>query len=183
MPDSLTPVIREEEFLSAIAGESTMPTPVIRREEFLAEIGNRVDGLANDVEDLADIVPTPEAEDSGKVLTAGADGTASWQTPSGGGATIIEMEWQAPDYSLAILDILPETLYAGYISGAKYLVHELQDEGTANEADAYYTIYDLFRKDQEGDYYLSVTVAHGTEEPLSFETSSKLNKPSTGGLS
>lgn len=89
MPDSLTPVIREEEFLSAIAGESTMPTPVIRREEFLAEIGNRVDGLAGDVEDLADIVPTPAAADSGKVLTAGADGTASWQTASGGGGALI----------------------------------------------------------------------------------------------
>lgn len=30
-------------------------------------------------------VPTPSAEDVGKVLTAGADGTASWQTASGGG--------------------------------------------------------------------------------------------------
>ena len=29
-------------------------------------------------------VPTPEAEDDGKVLTASNDGTASWQTPSGG---------------------------------------------------------------------------------------------------
>lgn len=30
-------------------------------------------------------VPTPTPEDSGKVLTAGADGTASWQTAGGGG--------------------------------------------------------------------------------------------------
>ena len=110
MPDSMTPVIREEEFLSAIAGESTMPTPVIRREEFLAEIGNRVDGLAGDVEDLAEIVPTPAAADSGKVLTAGADGTASWQTASGGGGDVAVFRFtigSALDASYYGLDLSP----------------------------------------------------------------------------
>lgn len=30
-------------------------------------------------------IPTPTADDNGKVLTAGADGTASWQTAASGG--------------------------------------------------------------------------------------------------
>lgn len=77
MPDeTLTPVIREEEFLAAIAGDGEMPDPVIRKEEFLAAIGGRVDDLSDAVDALEDIVPTPAAVDSGKVLTA-AEKTAS----------------------------------------------------------------------------------------------------------
>ena len=33
--------------------------------------------------------PTPTEDDNGKVLTAGADGTASWQTASGGGGGVV----------------------------------------------------------------------------------------------
>ena len=144
MPDSLTPVIREEEFLSAIAGESTMPTPVIRREEFLAEIGNRVDGLANDVEDLADIVPTPEAADSGKVLTAGADGTASWQTASGGGGGACwEVTWNE-----------------GYT--VLTLAHSYNDIMAAIAAGNYPTVY---YQGDDGLYFYTLTSVESYESP------------------
>jgi len=37
-------------------------------------------------------VPTPTAADAGKVPTVGADGTVSWETPSGGEQTILYMK-------------------------------------------------------------------------------------------
>lgn len=90
MPETISPVTREEDYLAAIAGQDvTPPTPVTRKEEWLDLIADKVDGLAGDIEDLQDVVPTPEAADSGKVLTAGADGAASWQTPSGGGDNVL----------------------------------------------------------------------------------------------
>ena len=90
MPDTISPVTREEDYLAAIAGQDvTPPTPVTRKEEWLDMIAGKVDGLAGDIEDLQDVVPSPEAADSGKVLTAGADGTASWQTASGGGGGVL----------------------------------------------------------------------------------------------
>lgn len=87
MPEQLTPVIREEEYLAAIAGQDvTPPDPATRREEWLDAIADNVASLASDlstaegeIDDLQDIAPTPAAGDSGKVLTAGADGTGSWQ--------------------------------------------------------------------------------------------------------
>lgn len=88
--ETLTPITREETYLAAIAGEDvTVPDPVTRHEEFLAAIDGHVDAVEQDVTDLAAIVPTPAALDEGKVLTAGNDGTASWQTASGGGSTIL----------------------------------------------------------------------------------------------
>lgn len=86
MPEELTPVIREEEYLAAIAGQDvTPPDPATRKEEWLDAIADHLDAVA----------PTPAAEDSGKVLTAGADGTASWQTAGGGGgAFIIDVTYQ-----------------------------------------------------------------------------------------
>lgn len=90
MPDTISPVTREEDYLAAIAGQDvTPPTPVTRKEEWLDLIAGKVDDLAGDIEDLQDVVPAPEAADSGKVLTAGADGTASWQTASGGGDCLL----------------------------------------------------------------------------------------------
>ena len=86
MPDSLSPVTMTEDYYAKIAGQDvTPPDPATREQKWLDAIAGRVDGLAEDVEDLGDIVPAPAADDSGKVLTAGADGTASWQTASGGG--------------------------------------------------------------------------------------------------
>lgn len=87
MPEQLTPVIREEEYLAAIAGrEVTPPDPATRKEDWLDAIADNVTSLASnlstaegEIDDLQDIAPTPEAADSGKVLTAGADGTGSWQ--------------------------------------------------------------------------------------------------------
>ena len=79
MPDTISPVTREEDYLAAIAGQDvTPPTPVTRKEEWLDLIAGNVDDLAGDIKDLQDVVPTPAAGDSGKVLTAGADGTGSW---------------------------------------------------------------------------------------------------------
>ena len=78
MPEELTPVIREEEYLAAIAGQDvTPPDPATRKEEWLDAIADHVDALDS-------VLPAPAAADSGKVLTAGADGTASWQTAGGG---------------------------------------------------------------------------------------------------
>lgn len=68
MPEELTPVIREEEYLAAIAGQDvTPPDPATRKEEWLDAIAGNVDALA---EQLAEAVPTPAAADKGKVLTA-----------------------------------------------------------------------------------------------------------------
>ena len=89
MPETISPVTREEDYLAAIAGQDvTPPTPVTRKEEWLDLIAGKVDDLAGDIEDLQDVVPTPEAADSGKVLTASSDGTASWQTAGGGGGSL-----------------------------------------------------------------------------------------------
>lgn len=81
MPDTLTPITREETYLAAIAGEDvSTPDPICRKEEFLAAIDGHVDAVEGDVADLAAIVPTPVALDEGKVLTAGSTaGTATWQ--------------------------------------------------------------------------------------------------------
>lgn len=85
MPDTLTPITREETYLAAIAGEDvTTPDPICRPEEFLAAIDAHVGVVEQAVTDLGSILPEPEAEDAGKVLTAGDDGTASWQTASKG---------------------------------------------------------------------------------------------------
>ena len=102
MPDSLSPVTMTEDYYAKIAGQDvTQPDPATREQKWLDAIAGRVDGLAEDVEDLGDIVPTPEAADSGKVLTAGADGTASWQTPSGGGSKpIVIIKNDYTDYEL-----------------------------------------------------------------------------------
>lgn len=91
MPEELTPITREETYLAAIAGEDvSAPDPVIRKEEFLAaidghvgDVESAVESLESALENLGDIVPTPAAEDSGKVLTAGADGTANWEAAQG----------------------------------------------------------------------------------------------------
>ena len=51
---------------------------------------NVIAGLEEGLQAIAEaleadsIVPTPAAADEGKVLTAGDDGTASWETPEGG---------------------------------------------------------------------------------------------------
>ena len=91
--EALTPITREETYLAAIAGEDvTVPDPVTRHEEFLAAIDGHVDSVEQDVTDLAEIVPKPAAADEGKVLTAGNDGTASWQTASGGGGTVLSFD-------------------------------------------------------------------------------------------
>lgn len=118
MPDTISPVTREEDYLAAIAGQDvTPPTPVTRKEEWLDLIAGKVDDLAGDIEDLQDVVPTPAAADEGKVLTAGADGTASWQTASGGGGiyhlgyNALDSMADAPDGSAAA------DQYEGYYSG------------------------------------------------------------------
>lgn len=49
------------------------------------------------------IVPTPTAQDEGKVLTANDDGTASWENASGG----------VPDYSQALQGSVLATQYSG----------------------------------------------------------------------
>ena len=120
MPDTISPVTREEDYLAAIAGQDvTPPTPVTRKEEWLDLIAGKVDDLAGDIKDLQDIVPTPAAGDSGKVLTAEADGTASWQTASGGGGGVIHVGARALD-SMAVAPDGSEaaTVYdKGYYSG------------------------------------------------------------------
>lgn len=53
-----------------------MKTVIAGLEEGLNAIAEALEGDS--------IVPTPAAADEGKVLTAGDDGTASWETPEGG---------------------------------------------------------------------------------------------------
>lgn len=94
MPEELTPVIREEEYLAAIAGQDvTPPDPATRKEEWLDAIADHQDAIANHLDAIDDhleaVAPTPAAADSGKVLTAGSDGTASWQNVSGGDGPLI----------------------------------------------------------------------------------------------
>ena len=94
MPESLTPITREETYLAAIAGEEvSVPDPICRKEEFLDAIDTHIGSVEGDVSNVSGAVtalqtqiPASTAGDEGKVLTAGSTaGTASWQTPSGGG--------------------------------------------------------------------------------------------------
>ena len=94
MPESLTPITREETYLAAIAGEEvSTPDPICRKEEFLDAIDTHIGSVEGDVSNVSGAVtalqtqiPASTAGDEGKVLTAGSTaGTASWQTPSGGG--------------------------------------------------------------------------------------------------
>ena len=94
MPESLTPITREETYLAAIAGEEvSVPDPICRKEAFLDAIDTHIGSVEGDVSTVSGAVtalqtqiPASTAGDEGKVLTAGsAAGTASWQTPSGGG--------------------------------------------------------------------------------------------------
>ena len=94
MPESLTPITREETYLAAIAGEEvSVPDPICRKEEFLDAIDTHIGSVEGDVSNVSGAVtalqtqiPASTAGDEGKVLTAGSTaGTASWQTLSGGG--------------------------------------------------------------------------------------------------
>lgn len=69
-----------------------------------------IEGLEKGLQDIAtalgggsDIVPTPTAQDEGKVLTANDDGTASWETSQGG----------LPDYSQSTPGSVLATQYSG----------------------------------------------------------------------
>ena len=68
MSEGLTPLNRTEAILS---GEDLTPTN--RLEYFLKEAAS------------GGAIPAPTEDDAGKVPVANNDGTASWQTPSGGG--------------------------------------------------------------------------------------------------
>lgn len=79
--NTITPSNREEEYLSAIAGDegASAPVPSNRREEWLRRIARH-----------GESIPTvPEAGDSGKVWTAGSDGTAGWETAGGGSDVVV----------------------------------------------------------------------------------------------
>lgn len=98
MPESLTPITREETYLAAIAGEEvSTPDPICRKEEFLDAIDTHIGSVEGDVSNVSGAVtalqtqiPASTAGDEGKVLTAGSTaGTASWQTPSGGGGVLV----------------------------------------------------------------------------------------------
>ena len=80
MPESLTPITREETYLAAIAGEEvSVPDPICRKEEFLDAIDTHIGGVEGDVTALQTQIPASTAGDSGKVLTAGSTaGTAAW---------------------------------------------------------------------------------------------------------
>lgn len=77
--NTITPSNREEEYLSAIAGDegASAPVPSNRREEWLRRIAKRGEAIPS----------VPEAGDSGKVWTAGSDGTAGWE--NGGAAAVV----------------------------------------------------------------------------------------------
>lgn len=69
--NTITPSNREEEYLSAIAGDegASAPVPSNRREEWLRRIAEHGESIPS----------VPEAGDSNKVWTAGSDGTADWK--------------------------------------------------------------------------------------------------------
>lgn len=111
MPESLTPITREETYLAAIAGEEvSVPDPICRKEEFLDAIDTHIGSVEGDVSTVSGAVtalqtqiPASTAGDEGKVLTAGSTaGTASWQTPSGGGGGIVFQLSQAAATDLQI---------------------------------------------------------------------------------
>lgn len=79
MPDTIATPTRELAYLGAIAGNNDAPeNPASLKEQVLDQIAAK-----------ASVILVPEAGDSGKVLTAGPDGTASWQTASGGGGGLV----------------------------------------------------------------------------------------------
>lgn len=110
MPD-LTPMNRTEALL---AGEDLEPTN--RLEYFLKEAGSG-----------GGAIPAPEAGDAGKVPVANDDGTASWQTPSGGGATRFEvfMSSETPDFTE--INAAASDIYAACESGTAVFYFEARN--------------------------------------------------------
>lgn len=94
--NTITPSNREEEYLSAIAGDegASAPVPSNRREEWLRRIAEGQGDQTDRLDHIEDQIPVdPEAEDVGKVLTVVADESGEtpvykWSAedaPSGGG--------------------------------------------------------------------------------------------------
>lgn len=169
MPETISPVTREEDYLAAIAGQDvTPPTPVTRKEEWLDLIADKVDDLAGglstaegEIDDLQDIVPTPAAGDSGKVLTAGADGTGSWAdvpkelpaslgtagqvltvnagatgvewaTTSGGGGMLVEIVLDSGTHTPDHLDVEAKALYDALSAGQYVCFYFVDQDGMKN---------------------------------------------------
>lgn len=64
----LTPITREEMYLSNIAGESELPsdlTPITREEIYLNEIAERIDGIGTPTQAEIDIAVTNYFEEQG----------------------------------------------------------------------------------------------------------------------
>lgn len=74
--NTITPSNREEEYLSAIAGDAgaSAPVPSNRREEWLRRIAEGQDDQTDRLDHIEDQIPVdPTAEDVGKVMTVVAD--------------------------------------------------------------------------------------------------------------
>ena len=93
------------------------------------------------------IVPTPEAEDDGKVLTASSDGTASWQTPSGGGGVEYWDATYGEDYLLHLTHSFNDAASA-ISSGKMVVLHYMM-----SETEDYYLILFALQSFPEDDGY------------------------------
>ena len=138
MPESLTPITREETYLAAIAGEEvSVPDPICRKEEFLDAIDDHIGSVESDVSNVSGAVtalqtqiPASTAEDEGKVLTAGSTaGTASWQTPSGGGGVVLTETLVSSNPGVYSLGKSYNELMAYYTAGTPvFLKQSLTDD-------------------------------------------------------
>ena len=115
MSEGLTPLNRTEAILS---GEDLTPTN--RLEYFLKEAAS------------GGAIPAPTEDDAGKVPVANNDGTASWQTPSGGGGGVLYVEgtWSAEWDSMSISQSYNDL--AGALSGGQVVVLKYADDDGAD---------------------------------------------------
>lgn len=99
--NTITPSNREEEYLSAIAGDegASAPVPSNRREEWLRRIAEGQGDQTDRLDHIEDQIPVdPEAEDVGKVLTvvedtSGEEPVYKWSAEETGGGvkTAVDM--------------------------------------------------------------------------------------------
>ena len=192
MPESLTPITREETFLAAIAGEEvSVPDPICRKEEFLDAIDEHIGSVEGDVSNVSGAVtalqtqiPASTAGDEGKVLTAGSTaGTASWQTPSGGGGAFLVVKASGTCTYSAATQYDPAEWYVGIDKTPLEVLSALQSGTpvlvcfpTFNTASPYYDAtvtsaqmfapfadtYELKDPDEQYGYRLNVDVWGGT---------------------
>ena len=84
-------------------------------------------------------VPVPEETDSGKVLTAGDDGSASWEDASGGSTTPLVMEYDQSGVHL-VANFSYNDLIARLEDGQALMTYFIEDRRDTEYQSYYYQV-------------------------------------------